>query len=90
MIDTPQITVELYGMPRQRAGRAEITLQARTLGELLLAVQTACPELTLLEPDGRIVPHIRISLTGQRFLTDPAEELPPGERVLILSADAGG
>jgi len=90
MIDTPTVTVEFYGMPRQRAGRTEITLQARTLGELLLAVQTACPDLTLLEADGRIVPHIRVSLGGQRFLTDTAEELLPGERVLILSADAGG
>jgi len=90
MTQTPHITVEFYGIPRQRAGRAEATIEARTVGDLLLAVERICPDLTLLDSDGRIVPHVRVSLGGQRFLTDPGEELAPGERVLILGADAGG
>jgi molybdopterin converting factor small subunit len=90
MIQGPAVTVEFYGIPRQRAGRADLAVQARTVAELLRAVETACPGLPLLEPDGRIVPHIRVSVDGQRFISDPREELAPGARVLILSADVGG
>ena len=73
MTQPPYIIVEFYGIPRQRADRTELTVQARTVGELLLAVERTCPALTLLDADGRIVPHIRLSLDGQRFLTDPRE-----------------
>jgi hypothetical protein len=31
-----------------------------------------------------------LSLDGERFVTDLAEPLPPGARLLLLSADAGG
>jgi molybdopterin converting factor small subunit len=90
MTQVPDITVEFYGIPRQRAGRSDLAVKARTVTELLRAVETACPDLTLLEADGRIAPHIRISVDGQRFVSDLGEELTPGARVLILSADVGG
>jgi len=90
MIQGNDINVEFYGIPRQRAGRSDLTVKARTVAEVLRAVETACPDLTLLETTGRIVPHVRISVDGQRFISDPREELTPGARVLILSADVGG
>jgi molybdopterin converting factor small subunit len=86
-----EVTVEFFGIPRQRACRAELTLQAKTLGELLSAVERACPGLTgMVQPDGRLAPQYLLSVDGQKFATDLQRRLKPGERVLLLSADAGG
>jgi molybdopterin converting factor small subunit len=87
---TGQVTVEFYGIPRQRAGRAELTVPAGTVAELLAAVEGACPGLVGLVRDGRVSPHYLLSLDGRRFVTDLRQPVQPGERVLLLSADAGG
>jgi hypothetical protein len=85
------VTVEFYGVPRQRAGRAELAVPAATAGEALRGVLASCPQLAgLLRPDGRLAPQYLLSLDGGRFVTDLAEPLPPGARLLLLSADAGG
>jgi molybdopterin converting factor small subunit len=85
------VTVEFYGIPRQRAGRAELAVAARTVADLLDAIERTCPGLTgLRRPDGRLSAHYLLSLEGREFLTDLSRELRPGERVLLLSADAGG
>ncbi|HZY90435.1 MAG TPA: hypothetical protein VFE78_36775 [Gemmataceae bacterium] len=87
----PAVTVELFGVPRARAGCAELTLSAATAGEALAALAEACPGLgELRRPDGRLAPQYLLSLDGERFVTDLAEPLRPGERLLLLSADAGG
>lgn len=88
---SPTVTVEFYGMPRQRAGRAELTVVASTVAELLEAVERACPGLVgLRRPDGRLAAHYLLSVEGRQFVTDLRQELRPGDRVLLLSADAGG
>lgn len=84
------ITVELYGMARARAGRAEMTVAARTAREALEAVGSHCTELAGLLAGGRLAPHYLLSLNGERFVTDIDENLPSGARLLLLSADAGG
>jgi molybdopterin converting factor small subunit len=85
------VTVEFYGIPRQRAGRAELAVAARTVGELLEAVERDCPGLAgLRRPDGRLAAHYLLSIDGRQFVTDVRQELRPGDRVLLLSADAGG
>jgi hypothetical protein len=85
------VTVEFYGVPRQRAGCAELTVRARTVAELLEAVERACPGLAgLRRPDGRLAAHYLLSVEGRQFVSDVCLELRPGERVLLLSADAGG
>lgn len=85
------VTVELFGIPRQRAGRAELAVEARTMRDLLEGITRACPALAgLTRADGRLSPHYLLSLDGQRFLREPDEPLRPGDRVLLLSADAGG
>ena len=89
--DGELITVEFFGIPRQRAGRAELVVRARTVGEVLAAVARACPALAgLTNPDGQLTGHYLLSLDGQRFVTDMREVLRPGERVLLLSPDVGG
>jgi molybdopterin converting factor small subunit len=85
------VTVEFYGVPRQRAGRAELAVAARTVAELLEAVERECPGLTgLRREDGRLAGHYLLSIEGRQFVTDVRQELRPGDRVLLLSADAGG
>ena len=87
----PAVTVEFYGIPRARAGRSKLTVRAATVGDALAAVVAAAPQLAgLCLADGRMAPQYVLSLDGQRFLTDPAERLRPGDRLLLLSADAGG
>jgi molybdopterin converting factor small subunit len=86
-----EVTVEFYGIPRQRAGRSQLAVAASTLREALRGVERICPALgPLTEPDGRLTPHYLVSLEGQRFLADPDQALRPGDRLLLLSADAGG
>jgi len=85
------VTVEFFGVPRQRAGRAELIVPAGTIAETLTAVGQSCPGLVdLVQAGGRLAPHYALSLNGQRFLRDLDHPLLPGDRLLLLSADAGG
>lgn len=85
------ITVEFFGIPRQRAGRAELSLPAATIADALAGIERACPDLAdLRRPDGRLTPHYLLSIDGQRFVSDTDERLSPGTRLLLLSADPGG
>jgi hypothetical protein len=85
------VTVEFYGVPRLRAGRGELAVTAATVADALAAVAAACPGLAdIRQPDGRLSTHYLLSLDGQRFATDPAQPLRAGDRLLLLSADAGG
>ncbi len=91
MGDGERVTVEFFGVPRHRAGRAELTVEAATAAELLAAVERACPELRgLVRDDGRLAAHYLLSIDGERFVTDLGQAVPAGARVLLLSADAGG
>jgi molybdopterin converting factor small subunit len=91
MADPPLVTVEFYGVPRARAGRAELSVPAGTVADLLAAVERACPALAgLRQADGRPSPHYLLSVEGRQFVTEAGQPLRPGERVLLLSADAGG
>ena len=91
MTGLPRVVVEFYGVPRHRAGRAELALRAASLAQALNEVARACPGLADLRgADGRPNPAYLVSLNGERFLTGPDEPVSDGDRVLILSADAGG
>jgi molybdopterin converting factor small subunit len=91
MSDENGLMVEFFGIPRQRAGRAELTVSAGTVAEVLAQIQECCPRLHgLTDAQGRLAKEYLVSIDGERFATDPHERLRPGERVLILSADAGG
>lgn len=91
MIGTGAVTIEFYGIPRMRAGRAQLAVSASTLGEVLAEVERVCPGLVgLLQANGGLNPHYLLSIDGQRFVTDLHESLHPGDRLLLLSADAGG
>ena len=82
--------VELLGVPRERAGVAEIELQADTLGQLLVALAVRFPSLGELIVADRLQSSLVANLNGDRFVSDPRTQLKEGDSVLILSADAGG
>lgn len=87
------IQVELYGVARLRAGTGRVAVEGRTVGEALRALGRACPALAgeVLGPGGGGVhPAFRLSLNGERFVSDPAEPLAEGDALLLLSADVGG
>ena len=82
--------VEFLGVPRERAGIAEIDVEADTLGRLLETLATRMPGLAELIAVDRLHPSLAASLNGDRFISDPKTPLLDEDSVLILSADAGG
>ena len=87
------IVVELFGVPRLRAGTGRLTVEAGTLSDALEALARACPALdghVVARGPGRVLPYYQVSLNGERFLTDPATSLADGDVLLLLAADAGG
>jgi len=82
--------VELLGLPRERAGVAELELEADTLGQLLNALAFRFPSFSELIVADRLQPSFIANLNGHQFISDPRTRLREGDSVLILSADAGG
>jgi molybdopterin converting factor small subunit len=86
--------VEFFGIPRERAGVSHLEVQAGTLGQLLGTLAARIPALgNVLAADqcaDRLHPAFVANLNGDRFVSDPATPLHDNDRVLILSADAGG
>jgi len=82
--------VEFLGVSRERAGVAEVDVQAETLGRLLVALAVRMPGLAELISVDRLHPSLAANLNGDRFISDPETPLSKDDRVLILSADVGG
>jgi len=82
--------VEFLGIPRERVGLSELEVEASTLGQLLGTLAIRCPALReLITADG-LHPSIVANLNGDLFVSDLATALAEDDRLLILSADAGG
>ncbi len=85
------IQVELFGIPRQRAGASEVELDAQDLGTLLVKLGDRFPQLEhVCVEGGRLKQGYLANLNGRQFVSDPETILSNGDAVLILSADAGG
>jgi len=89
------VHIELYGVPRLRAGTARLTVEVRSIGEVLGALARACPALArnVLEVQqglGRVHPAYRLSLNGDRFVSASETPLADGDTLLLLAADVGG
>ncbi len=82
--------VEFFGVPRERAGVAELELQADTLGQLMTALAMRFPSLGDLITGDHLRSSFVANLNGDRFVSDPSTQLMEHDCVLILSADAGG
>jgi molybdopterin converting factor small subunit len=82
--------VEFFGVPRERAGISEMEVQAATLGQLFGALAARIPALDQYIGADGLHPAFVANLNGDRFVRDLETPLTPADRVLILSADAGG
>ena len=82
--------VEFFGIPRERAGVSELEIDARTLGELLDALADRLPGLRQLVTSKGLDSSVVANLNGDLFVSDPTTRLAAHDRVLLLSADAGG
>jgi len=86
-----QIAVELFGIPRARAGVAQTVASGENLGDLLGDLAAKFPRLAESCIDGRSLrPGYIVNLSAQRFVTCPETPLSEGDTVLFLSLDAGG
>ena len=85
------VTVEFFGVPRHRAGTAELRVPAGSAADVLAAVERACPGLAgVVQPGGRLSPNYLLSRNGTCFVSDLRQAVESGERLWLLSADAGG
>jgi len=82
--------VEFLGVSRDRAGTDELEVQAATLGRMLVTLAARLPRLAELIVVDRLHPSLAANLNGNAFITDPETPLAEHDRVLIVSADAGG
>ena len=82
--------VEFLGIPRERAGISEMELEAGTLGQVLGELSARCPGLSeFITPEG-LHPSFAANLNGDEFVKCLDTRLSANDRLLILSADAGG
>jgi sulfur-carrier protein len=85
------ITIELYGVPRMRAGRDEVAVEARSIGEALAALASVCPALERTVVDGeRLNPSYLVAVNGVQLTADAGHPLRDGDILVLVSADAGG
>jgi molybdopterin converting factor small subunit len=85
------ITIELFGVPRLRAGIGRVPVEASDLGQALRALGRACPALEgTVVLDGRAHPAYRLCLNGDQFVSDPGMRLADGDALILLAADAVG
>jgi molybdopterin synthase sulfur carrier subunit len=85
------VTIELFGVPRLRAGRDVVAVEATSLGEAFCKLGAACPALdpSVVEGD-RLKPHYLVAINGTVLTADPKAPLADGDTLVLLSADAGG
>jgi sulfur-carrier protein len=91
------VTVEFFGIPRQRAGLAvlEVSLPDcegfATLADILKVLAAELPGFARdCVMENRLREGYIANVSGQRFIADPAAKITQGDTLLILSADAGG
>lgn len=85
------VTVELYGVPRLRAGASQVEVPAGSLGEIVRALATALPGLVPdIIKDGGLTEHALLALDGRDIVADPALPIDDGSVLVLISAQAGG
>ena len=85
------VTVELYGVPRLRAGASLVEVPAGSLAEVLRALAAARPGLVPdIIHDGRVTEHALLALDGRDLVADPALPIADGSVLVLISAQTGG
>lgn len=83
------VTVELFGLPRHRAGVAEVEIEAGSVADALQQLEAKLPALGKL-CDETLRSGYLLNLNGRTFITDPQFKLQPGDTLLLFSPDMGG
>jgi len=89
-------TVELFGVARLRAKTAELSLELprdATLAHVLLALSEKLPTLVgpVIAPDkSSLSTGHACNINGRNFVRSMSTKVNPGDKILIISADAGG
>jgi molybdopterin converting factor subunit 1 len=81
-----QVTVRLFALARQRAGRAEVVVEIAepaTVAALKAALAAAYPELAPL------IPQLMIAVDAD-YADDDAHMIPPGVEVAAIPPVSGG
>ena len=89
------IQVELFGIPRQRAGSATVRIELpgeqTVLARVYQELGRRFPDLAAACLEGsRLRPEYIVNIGGERFVSDPGAVLRSGDSLLMMSADAGG
>lgn len=85
------VTVELYGVPRLRAGASRVEVPAGTLASILHELATLLPGLVPdIVHDGRLTEHALVAVDGREIVADPALPIADGTVLVLISAAAGG
>ncbi len=85
------IVIELFGVPRIRAGIGRVEVDAATCGEALERLAQLYPVL-----DGTVIVNRHVgssyllSINGDTFPENPDTPLAAGDSLLLLAADVGG
>jgi len=86
-----RVTVELFGIPRHRAGISQTVAVGSNLGDVFWDLAQRFPALGEACISGRrLKAGFTANLGGEQFVTDPSTHLREGDSVLLLSIDAGG
>lgn len=90
-----EITVEFFGVPRERAGRSGVTVRLEsatvTVADVISKLAERFPRFAAdCVADGRLLPSFSVNLNGERFVAGHDEGIVDGDSLLIMSADAGG
>ncbi|MCH2114203.1 MAG: MoaD/ThiS family protein [Pirellulales bacterium] len=86
-----EVHVELFGIPRARAGVAKTIVHGDRLGDVLADLAQKFPGLAETCIDGRrLRPGYTVNLRGEQFVTDSETKLNSGDTILLLTLDAGG
>ena len=88
------IEVEFFGIARQRAKQPSVTIAIDgtiRLTDILRMLSEQFPELESdCIRDGVLSKICTANLNGDQFLSDTDSTIQPGDRLLIMSTDAGG
>lgn len=89
------VRVEFFGIPRERAGTPDTTVEVdgdvARMSDVLSELANRFPSLSeTCFDNGRLLADYRASIDGDRFVSGPDEFVRTGEVILIMSADAGG
>jgi len=85
------VTIELYGLPRLRAGAERCELPAGPLHTLLTGLARAFPGLVPdILRDGRLTEHALIAVDGRDILVDRDAMISDGTVLVLISAQSGG